>query len=257
VGRLRPACQRLGHSQRWGRKGGDLCACRAGRHRPGGGVDQVVGVNLEGRGAWLAPGRLHGLSKPKRAGGRRTAGQGRPVPAQGRAGRSVKRRLDGISPMTVREGKRPPARRGRAGERLGFQHGDGVLRRRHRRRPRNRRRTEETFRNWRNSRQGGGRGSGTRCGGRDRYRYVTGQANIAAPWRRGDGARPPERFIGMSSACVEYVCEGCGSPFLLLGINQRPAHGFCIICAVLSEHVPDPAELVELRGAIARDLAAD
>jgi hypothetical protein len=120
---------------------------------------------LEGRGAWLAPGRLHGLSKPKRAGGRRTAGQGRPVPAQGRAGRSVKRRLDGISPMTVREGKRPPARRGRAGERLGFQHGDGVLRRRHRRRPRNRRRTEETFRNWRNSCQGGGRSSGTRWEG--------------------------------------------------------------------------------------------
>jgi hypothetical protein len=31
----------------------------------------------------------------------------------------------------------------------------------------------------------------------------------------------------------------------------------CIICAFLSEHIPDPAELVELRDSIARDLAAD
>jgi hypothetical protein len=51
---------------------------------------------------------------------------------------------------------------------------------------------------------------------------------------------------------VRCIClRGLRVPVLLLGINQRPAHGFCIICAVLSEHVPDPAELVELRGAIA------
>jgi hypothetical protein len=31
--------------------------------------------------------------------------------------------------------------------------------------------------------------------------FITGQANIGAARRRGDGARPPERFIGMSSAC--------------------------------------------------------
>jgi hypothetical protein len=41
----------------------------------------------------------------------------------------------------------------------------------------------------------------------------------------------------------------------LLGINRRPAHGFCIVCAFLNEHIPDPVELVELRGRIARDLA--
>jgi hypothetical protein len=58
-------------------------------------------------------------------------------------------------------------------------------------------------------------------------------------------------------ACVEYLCEGCSSHVRLLGINRRPVHGFCIICAFLSEHILDPVELVELRGAIARDLAAD
>ena len=61
--------------------------------------------------------------------------------------------------------------------------------------------------------------------------------------------------MGMLAACVEYLCEGCSSHVLRLGINRRPVHGFCIICAFLSEHVPDPAELVELRGRIALDLA--
>jgi hypothetical protein len=39
---------------------------------------------------------------------------------------------------------------------------------------------------------------------------------------------------------------------------ERPTHGFCVICAFLSEYAfDDPAELVELRARIARDLAND
>jgi hypothetical protein len=56
---------------------------------------------------------------------------------------------------------------------------------------------------------------------------------------------------------VEFNCEGCNSRILLLGLNARPAHGLCVVCAFLCEHVPDPTEQVELRGRIRRDLAVD
>ena len=62
----------------------------------------------------------------------------------------------------------------------------------------------------------------------------------------------------MSAPRVEFRCEGCGSHVRLLGVIERPTHGFCVICAFLSEYVSDdPAELVELRARIARDLATD
>ena len=62
----------------------------------------------------------------------------------------------------------------------------------------------------------------------------------------------------MSAPYVEFRCEGCASHVRLLGVTERPAHGFCIICAFLSEYASDdPAELVALRARIARDLAND
>ena len=62
----------------------------------------------------------------------------------------------------------------------------------------------------------------------------------------------------MSLPCIEFSCEGCGSHVRLLGVIERPTHGFCVICAFLSEYVSDDlAELVELRARIARDLATD
>jgi hypothetical protein len=61
----------------------------------------------------------------------------------------------------------------------------------------------------------------------------------------------------MPAPHVDFRCEGCGSLVALLGLNRRPAHRFCIVCAFLCTHVPDPAELVELRRRIVRDLAAD
>ena len=64
-------------------------------------------------------------------------------------------------------------------------------------------------------------------------------------------------FIEMSPPRVEFHCEGCRSPVVLLGINARPAHGLCVVCAFLCEHVPDPYERRELRSRIRRDLAVD
>ena len=64
--------------------------------------------------------------------------------------------------------------------------------------------------------------------------------------------------VFVSLPCIEFSCEGCGSHVRLLGVIERPTHGFCVICAFLSEYVSDdPAELVELRARIARDLATD
>jgi hypothetical protein len=58
---------------------------------------------------------------------------------------------------------------------------------------------------------------------------------------------------------LRWWCSNCRSRLVdfVVTSRRRPAHGFRIICAFLSEHVPDPAELVELRGAIARELVAD
>jgi hypothetical protein len=50
-----PLVSRLGTVSAGGRKDGDLCACRAGRHRPSGGVDPVVGVISKGRGRPAPP----------------------------------------------------------------------------------------------------------------------------------------------------------------------------------------------------------
>ena len=61
----------------------------------------------------------------------------------------------------------------------------------------------------------------------DCHRYVTGQACFAAAPRRGDDTSSPERLVGMPAACVDYyLCEGCSSHVLLLGINRRPASPF-------------------------------
>jgi hypothetical protein len=61
----------------------------------------------------------------------------------------------------------------------------------------------------------------------------------------------------MSPPPVEFHCEGCNFRVLLLGLNARPAHGLCVVCAFLCEHVPGLNERVERRGRIRRDLAAD
>jgi hypothetical protein len=64
-------------------------------------------------------------------------------------------------------------------------------------------------------------------------------------------------FIEMSPPRVEFHREGCNSRVVLLGINAQPAHGLCVVCAFLREHVPDPTSGFELRNRIRRDLAGD
>ena len=42
---------------------------------------------------------------------------------------------------------------------------------------------------------------------------------------------------------IEYSCEGCGSDVYAYGLDAVPPHGFCVVCAWLCEHVPDPEEM--------------
>ena len=46
---------------------------------------------------------------------------------------------------------------------------------------------------------------------------------------------------------VEYDCEGCGVHVSAFGIETRPAHGFCAVCAWMCEYVTDPEQMEKLR----------
>jgi hypothetical protein len=46
---------------------------------------------------------------------------------------------------------------------------------------------------------------------------------------------------------MEYVCEGCGLTCVNAYLDKPPPSGFCAICQWLSECVPDPEEMMELR----------
>jgi hypothetical protein len=57
-----------------------------------------------------------------------------------------------------------------------------------------------------------------------------------------DNSPSPDREPGI----VEFDCEGCGVHVIAFGITARPRHGFCAVCAWLTEFI-DPSELDRVR----------
>lgn len=45
---------------------------------------------------------------------------------------------------------------------------------------------------------------------------------------------------------IEFICEGCGVYVTFITAESIPKHGFCMTCAWLCEHVPDPEEFWKL-----------
>lgn len=66
------------------------------------------------------------------------------------------------------------------------------------------------------------------------------------------GDKPMEwPFTKADDPTIEFDCEGCGNHVIQFG-GDKPASQLCSVCAWLCEHIPDPAEMIELHNMLRR-----